>query len=113
MPFQKGHVPHNKGTKSSDVAKAIARFWSKVIVTGPDECWICDTSHGAIYWFGRPIFVARVSWFIHHGIMPELDVLHKCDNPDCVNPSHLFLGTQTDNMIDMWRKGRANPRGLW
>lgn len=91
----------------------ITRFWKKVQRT--DYCWT---------WTGRPnekgygrfginyrnVFAHRFSWLITHGDIPEgLNVLHKCDNPICVRPDHLFLGTIADNNEDMRSKGRAAP----
>lgn len=89
------------------------RFWSKVKVGYSDECWIWQASlrpngygqfaprHGTI-WLAH-----RASWTITNGKIPDgMDVLHKCDNPPCVNPHHLFLGTQLDNTRDMIAKGR-------
>ena len=89
------------------------RFWPKVQKS--DGCWLWTGSKDA-RGYGRlknprtgatPLKAHRVSWEVHFGPIPdELWVLHSCDNPPCVNPAHLFLGTQADNMRDMVQKGR-------
>lgn len=92
----------------------IKAFWEKVIISNDiDKCWIWSayidrkTGYGYKQWFGVPTLVHRVSWILSHGEIPDgLFVLHKCDNKICVNPNHLFLGTQLDNMQDMIAKGR-------
>jgi hypothetical protein len=60
----------------------------------------------------KQVFAHRVSYVIATGyeFHKNIDMrcLHKCDNPSCINPDHLFLGTQADNVLDMWNKGREN-----
>lgn len=75
-----------------------------------------DLGYGFIRIFVNKIrtvyFAHRVSYMIHNQIERlELNVLHECDNPECVNPYHLFLGTQVDNMKDMWNKKRGAVSG--
>lgn len=106
-------------TKENPSAIAI-RFWSKVRTT--DHCWIwignrktnsSGRTYGGFKVKGKMRQAHRVSWEMHRGAIPAgLFVLHSCDNPPCVNPDHLFLGTQKDNALDRDRKGRREaPQG--
>ena len=64
--------------------------------------------YGKFYYKGRTLIAHRVAWLIEHNEIPNKCVLHMCDNPKCVNPAHLFTGTQKENIHDMIRKGREN-----
>jgi hypothetical protein len=88
------------------------RFWSKVDKTG--DCWIWKASlthsgYGQFYHQGGPVRAHRLSYEMEYGPIPNgMYVLHSCDTPACVNPKHLSVGTQKDNLEDMKSKGRGN-----
>lgn len=90
-----------------------ARFWGKVdTAAGPTGCWlwrggVSADGYGLFAIKSRANKASRVAWTLTNGpIPPGLLVCHHCDNPPCVNPAHLFLGTNRDNVMDMVRKGR-------
>lgn len=90
----------------------IDRFWKGAFIGDPDECWPWQRSlianrYGATSYKSRLIGAHVASYTLTHGpVTKGLYVLHKCDNPICINPRHLFAGTQLDNLRDCSRKGR-------
>lgn len=98
------------------------RFWSKVNIGAPTACWLWIAKArlsreprfegygsiiGVVNGKRRPLYSHRVAWELTYGPIPDdLCVLHRCDVSLCCNPSHLFLGTQADNLDDARQKGR-------
>lgn len=84
-----------------------------------DGCWEWlgrrqNNKYGSHTFYGRDWLAHRLAYQLLKGdVSPDLDVCHHCDNPICVNPDHLFLGTHLDNMRDMVRKGRLRVPKKW
>lgn len=102
--------------------KTIARFWSKVDKLGPvpshapelGPCWVwkgathkSNMGHGSFRFDGKPQGAHRVAWFLEYGRWPTPNGCHRCNNPPCVRASHLYEGTQLQNMADRDALGRG------
>ena len=99
----------------------LERFLDKILFG--DGCWFWTAAkskegYGTAWWNGRPASAHRlmhelfVGPITGDGKSDQICVCHKCDQPSCVKPTHLFLGSHSDNMIDMYAKGRGNrPTG--
>ena len=93
-------------------SEVIETILSRIVVEPESNCWVWQGAkrnggYGNIKHRGKSIATHRTIWEYYNGPIPDgIHVLHKCDNPPCCNPDHLFLGTHTDNVRDMDNKGR-------
>ena len=94
----------------------VDRFFEKVAFIPFHTCWewIGVRNHGGYGYllkqYSKKSGAHQISFELHYGPIPKgMLVLHRCDNPGCVNPAHLFLGTHKDNTLDMIKKNRHNP----
>lgn len=92
--------------------KHLQHYWDRVVKCGPGECWPWTGAknwkgYGFFRWDGKNQNAHRVAWILANGPIPDgIHCLHKCDNRECQNPAHLFLGTNLDNIADKMAKGR-------
>lgn len=103
---------------NTTISQLKARLEANLAYEPNTGCWLWTGNpnrdgYGKTKIDGKTVLVHRLSWLLsEHEDPGDLFVLHKCDVPCCVNPAHLFLGTQADNVADRVRKGRSGKRGL-
>ena len=96
----------------------VTRFWTLVDRGRQDECWgwggyLDDNGYGIFQWQGKRVgaHVLALSFTTGEARADGMDTRHSCDNPPCVNPSHLAFGTRKENVQDMLNRGRSARRG--
>lgn len=107
--MKKTHLKHERANTNDTPEK---RLWGNVDKSNLNGCWLWlgatqSPGYGTLRMAGRKIFTHRLAYELANGsIGPNMDVCHKCDNPPCCNPAHLFLGTRMMNIHDSAEKGR-------
>lgn len=107
-----GHRSRAKDLPPPKRPTAEVRFWKYVDKQGDNDCWdwigaINQSGYGSFSNMGKRVGSHRFSYELHNGSIPEgMFVCHSCDNRRCVNPAHLWIGTNQDNIDDMYSKGR-------
>jgi len=105
--------PHTGSLKDNSPAMFAQKFWSRTKIDGDCLIWIgCKfkSGYGKVNSGGRMLRANRVAWELLNGPIPDgFCIRHTCDNPSCVKPSHLLVGTQKQNVCDMIERGRKNP----
>lgn len=110
--YHTGEAPPTSSYSRRPIEDTSAHFWSKVAKATPDACWEWQGGrnrgrYGTFPVNRRNVIASRYSWELHFGPIPDgMQVCHKCDNPPCVNPNHLFLGDHLANAHDRDAKGR-------
>lgn len=109
------HYHLNKHGVDTSIGTVEERFWSKVNKSGPDECWEWNAGkqsdgYGSFWWNGSAEGAHRVSYRLCHEeeIEEGKQINHHCDNPPCVNPKHLYAGTQQENGWDQSKRERRD-----
>jgi hypothetical protein len=109
------HLTIRESMNAPTIEAVRKRFEISVIPEPNTGCWLWmgkmdARGYGMMGYGGSDAHATRISWMLRHGAEPPSDRLmcHRCDNPPCVNPDHLFVGTTKDNIHDCWRKGRGS-----